>query len=183
MGLLSAGKNLQRFATDNRLLLLLSGLCVALAIGFLYFFYASPATSIGPAQPISFSHRVHAGVKQIQCRFCHPYVGRSINPGVPPVDKCLFCHRYIIANHPEILKEHAYYNTGTPTPWRKVFYLPEHVLFNHERHIRKEIDCVSCHGEVATMDRLKTTRFRMGFCIQCHREKGANVDCWLACHS
>jgi len=183
MGVLSAIKNLKRFVWDNMRLLLLSGLSVVLVLGFLYFFYASPATSIGPAQPISFSHRVHAGIKQIQCEFCHPYVGRSINPGVPAVEKCLFCHNYIIRNHPEIKKEHQYYNTNTPTPWRKVFYLPEHVVFNHQRHIKKDIQCIQCHGDVATMDRLKTTRFRMGFCIQCHREKGANVDCWLACHS
>jgi hypothetical protein len=25
--------------------------------------------------------------------------------------------------------------------------------------------------------------WRMGECIECHREKNANVDCWLACHS
>lgn len=183
MDLLSLYETSRRFVTENRGLLFLAGACVLLSAGFLYFFYLPPAASIGPEQPIPFSHRVHAGVKQIQCRFCHPYVDRSVNPGIPAVEKCLFCHEYIIANHPEILKEHEYYNTDTPTPWRKVFYLPEHVLFNHERHIKKEIDCTSCHGDVAAMDRLKAERFQMGFCIQCHRERSANVDCWLACHS
>ena len=168
---------------ENRGLLLVLVLCLVLVLGFLYFFYTPPAASLGPVQPISFSHRVHAGVKQIQCRFCHPYVGRSINPGVPAVEKCLFCHNYIIANHPEIRKEHQYFDTGTPTPWRKVFYLPEHVVFNHQRHIKKDIQCTRCHGDVATMDRLPATRFKMGFCVECHREKGANLDCWLACHS
>jgi hypothetical protein len=158
-------------------------LCVLLTLFFLFFFYASPATKIGAAQPIPFSHRLHAGHKAIACQFCHPYVGRSIHPGLPPVEKCLYCHNYIIANHPEIRKEHNYFNTKTPTPWVKVFYLPEHVLFNHQRHIRKEIACESCHGQVREMDRLKGKRFKMGFCIQCHRTKGANVDCWLACHS
>ena len=38
-------------------------LCVLLALGFLFFYYASPATRIGAAQPIPFSHRVHAGHK------------------------------------------------------------------------------------------------------------------------
>ena len=158
-------------------------LCVLLCLGFVFFFYASPATRIGAAQPISFSHRLHAGHKAIDCRFCHPYVERSTFPGIPPVEKCLFCHNYIIANHPEIRKEHAYYNTGTPTPWVKVFYLPEHVLFNHQRHIRKEIACESCHGEIKQMDRLKGQRFKMGFCIACHRERNAKLDCWRACHT
>jgi hypothetical protein len=33
------------------------------------------------------------------------------------------------------------------------------------------------------MDRLKGKQFKMGFCVECHREKKANVDCWLSCHS
>ena len=157
--------------------------CVVLVLGFLFFYYASPATRVGAAQPIPFSHRLHAGHKAIDCRFCHSYVARSHHPGLPAVEKCLFCHNYIIANHPEIRKEHDYFNTNTPTPWVKVFYLPEHVLFNHQRHILKDIACEACHGEVREMDRLKGERFKMGFCIECHREKKANLDCWLACHS
>ena len=157
--------------------------CIALVLVFIFFFYATPATRIGAAQPIPFSHRLHAGDKAIDCRFCHSYVDKSINPGIPPVEKCLFCHNYIIANHPEIQKEHNFFNTATPVPWVKVFDLPEHVLFNHERHIKKEIACESCHDGVQTMDRLKGKRFQMGFCLECHRQKNANLDCWLACHS
>jgi hypothetical protein len=157
--------------------------CGLLVLAFLYLFYASPATHIGPVQPIAFSHRLHAGHKAIDCFYCHPYAGRSIHPGLPPVEKCLHCHNYIIANHPEIQKEHNYYNTQTPTPWRKVFYLAEHVVFNHERHIKKEIACEKCHGDVKQMDRLKDHRFKMGFCVACHKENNANLDCWLACHS
>ncbi|MFC1813808.1 cytochrome c3 family protein [Thermodesulfobacteriota bacterium] len=169
--------------SKNRMPLFWSGLCVLLVLGFLYFFYISPATRIGPEQPIPFSHRVHAGVKAIQCEFCHPYAGRSIHPGLPPVEKCLYCHKYIIANHPWIKKEHEYYNTRTPTPWKKAFYLPEHVLFNHERHIKKEIKCQECHGQIETMDRLRGKRFEMGFCLECHKLKKANLGCWLACHN
>jgi hypothetical protein len=156
---------------------------ITLAIAFLYFFYDTPGTNIGPPQPIPFSHQVHAGVKNIQCQFCHPYVARSIFPGIPPVEKCLYCHKYIITKHPQILKEHRYFDTNTPTPWRKVNYIPEYVVFNHQRHIRKEILCQQCHGPVETMDRLMGKRFYMEFCINCHREKKANLNCWLACHS
>ena len=156
---------------------------VAGVIAFLYFYYASPATRIGVEQPIPFSHQLHAGVKNIQCQFCHPYVGRSIHPGIPPVEKCLYCHNHIIAEHPQIVKEHRYFNTRTPTPWKKANYLAEHVVFNHQRHIRKEIECEQCHGKIETMDRIKGKYFFMEFCIKCHREKKANLDCWLACHS
>ncbi len=163
--------------------LALAGGTIALGGLFLYLFYWTPGMNIGPEQPIPFSHRVHAGVKNIQCQYCHPYVARSTFPGIPPVEKCLHCHKYIITKHPQILKEHHYFNTNTPTPWRKVNYIPEYVLFNHQRHIRKEILCQQCHGAVETMDRIKGKRFYMGFCISCHREKKANLGCWLACHS
>jgi hypothetical protein len=26
-------------------------------------------------------------------------------------------------------------------------------------------------------------RFQMRFCITCHQQKKANLDCWLACHN
>lgn len=167
----------------NRWPLTICSCCIVLIGSFLYLFYLWPAAGLGPKQPIAFSHRVHAGVKDIQCRFCHPYVDRSLHPGIPPVEKCLFCHKYIIANHPEIKKEHRYFNTGTPVPWRKANYLPEHVLFKHQRHIKKDIACKQCHGAIETMDRIRGVRFTMGFCIDCHKKKSAPIDCWMACHS
>jgi hypothetical protein len=172
-----------RLVWANRFPVTLMGVCVVVLIAFLFLVYATPGTRIGPEQPIPFSHQLHAGVKAIDCYYCHPYVDRSIHPGLPAVEKCLHCHNYIIANHPQIQKEHDYYNSDTPTPWVKVYELAEHVLFNHQRHIKKEVACESCHGEVREMDRLKSHRFKMGFCIECHRERKANLDCWLACHS
>ncbi len=178
----AAGDCWQGIRRNGRPILVIA-VCMVLILGFLFFFYASPAARIQPEQPIAFSHRLHAGHKAIDCRFCHPYVDRSIDPGLPPVEKCLYCHNYIIANHPEIRKEHNYYDSATPTPWRKVYYLPEHVLFNHQRHIKRDVACEECHGEVKQMDRLKGMRFKMGFCIQCHRTRNVNLGCWLACHS
>ena len=162
---------------------MLLGCCFLLVALFLYFFYIPPATDIGAEQPIPFSHRIHAGVKEIQCAYCHPYVARSNHPGLPPVEKCLHCHKYIIIKHPWIQKVHGYYNTQTPTPWKKVNYLAEHVLFNHQRHINSEIECRECHGAVETMDRIKGAQLQMGVCINCHQQKKANLGCWLACHS
>ena len=167
----------------NTLLITLTLLTVLLVGAFFYYFYALPVWRIGPQQPIPFSHNVHAGVKQIQCQFCHPYVAYSNFPGIPPVEKCLFCHKYIIARHPEILKEHRYFDTETPTPWVKVNYIPEHVLFNHQRHINNKIACQECHGQVQNLQRLPYKDWRMGECIECHRKKNANLGCWLACHS
>ena len=167
----------------NLLLITLTLLIVLLVGAFFYYFYALPVWRIGPQQPIPFSHNVHVGIKQIQCQFCHPYVAYSNFPGIPPVEKCLFCHKYIIARHPEILKEHRYFDTETPTPWVKVNYIPEHVLFNHQRHINNKIACQECHGQVQNLQRMPYKDWRMAECIQCHRTKNANIGCWLACHS
>jgi len=57
------------------------------------------------------------------------------------------------------------------------------VVFNHQRHIRKELACRECHGEIEKMDRIRGKFFYMQFCIECHREKKANIDCWLSCHN
>jgi hypothetical protein len=171
------------FVRRNWRQLFIIGLSGLLIVLFLFFFYTPPQANIGAEQPIPFSHRVHSGVKNIQCRFCHPYVERSLHPGLPPVEKCLYCHKYIIARHPQILKEHRYFDTQTPTPWVKANYLPEHVVFNHQRHIKRKFDCSECHGQVETMDRVKGKFFRMGFCVTCHQKNNANLGCWLSCHN
>jgi hypothetical protein len=183
MAMLFLGRRYGISLAQNRGPVGMALLCVAAVVAFIFLFYRTPGTEIGVAQPIPFSHRVHVGVKSIQCEYCHPYVAQSLEPGLPPVEKCLHCHKYIIAKHPEILKEHHYYDTRTPTPWKKANVLAEHVVFNHQRHIRKELACSECHGPVETMDRIRGKYFYMQFCIECHREKKANIDCWLSCHN
>jgi predicted CXXCH cytochrome family protein len=149
----------------------------------LYFFYLYPQRSIGPAQPIPFSHRVHAGVKQINCRFCHPFVDRSKHAGLPAMQKCFFCHDYIIPHHAELLKERQYFDNDRPVPWKQIYFVPDYVKFQHRPHIEfGKIACTACHGPVQTMDRLKPVNFKMGFCIGCHKKMKAQTDCWLACH-
>jgi hypothetical protein len=149
-----------------------------------YFYYVYPGAQIGPQQPVYFSHRVHAGVKEINCRFCHPYVERSQHAGLPPVEKCFFCHEYIIPEYPEIQKEkRRYLLEKKPLPWVRLFILPDFVFFEHRPHILwANLDCTNCHGDVRGADRLKPVVFEMGFCLGCHRKMGAQIDCWLACH-
>jgi hypothetical protein len=166
----------------NRAAILITLSSVLFTAAFLYSYYVQPE-AIGPEQPIPFSHNVHAAIKEIQCQFCHPYVAYSNFPGIPPVEKCLYCHNYIIVKFPWIQKEHDYFNTRTPTPWVKVNYVPEHVFFNHQRHINSKIACEQCHGEVKNLQRLPQKTWQMGMCIECHRLKKASVDCWLTCHN
>jgi len=153
-----------------------------LLLVMLYLYYIYPHRFLGPKQPIYFSHRIHAGVKEISCHFCHPYVERSQNAGIPAVNLCFFCHQYIIPQHPQIVKERWHLETKTPVPWVRVYYIPDHVKFNHQPHIKSEIDCIICHGDVKKMDRLMPVEYKMKFCVNCHRDRNAQLDCWLACH-
>ena len=162
-------------------LFLLSALAMAGAFSYAAFGY--PAAQVGPAQPIPFSHRIHANVKQIDCQFCHPFVARSDNAGLPEVAKCFYCHKYVITNHPWIKRERQYLDTNTPVPWVRTMIIPDHVHFRHQPHILAGVDCSRCHGNVKSSDRLPVVQFTMGFCINCHRQRGAELDCWMACHN
>ena len=50
-----------------------------------------------PAQPIDFSHRLHAGELQISCLYCHSGAEKSRYAGVPAASVCMNCHRFVTA--------------------------------------------------------------------------------------
>ena len=57
-----------------------------------------------PAQPIEFSHKIHAGDNGVPCQYCHIYARRSTSAGVPSVNKCVNCHKQMVREKPEIVK-------------------------------------------------------------------------------
>jgi hypothetical protein len=171
-----ANKGLRRLAAVGFVLSL------GLSAGLLtYYYWVHPFASIGRQQPIAFSHRLHVTDKQIDCYYCHPFPERSMNSGLPSVQKCLACHKHIIPEHPEIIKLKDYEKRGLALPWVRVYYNPDHVYFPHFRHIGKGVQCAECHGEVEAMDRLMTHTFYMGFCLDCHHDRNASREC-TACH-
>jgi len=52
-----------------------------------------------PHQPIAFSHKIHAGVNNIPCTYCHSYVSKSSQAGIPSVMECMGCHKYVKAEY------------------------------------------------------------------------------------
>ncbi len=145
-----------------------------------YFFYYP--SLYGPAQPISFSHRVHVTDKQISCFLCHTGATETARAGVPAVETCMLCHSRVIVEHPEIRKLREYYDSGKPVPWARVNDVPDFTFFNHQAHVRRGFDCGRCHGDVAHMDRVTLTEdLKMGFCVQCHRDNNYSHDCYV-CH-
>ena len=137
---------------------------------------------LGARQPISFSHRVHAGTKEIGCLMCHSYATTGPVAGIPPVETCMLCHSRVIIHYPKIEKVRRHYEQRQPISWVRVTNLPDLAHFDHSMHVASGVDCGKCHGDVKAMDRIVLYQdFRMGFCVQCHRENNATRDCF-ACH-
>jgi hypothetical protein len=50
-----------------------------------------------PAQPIAFSHRLHAGELQMPCLYCHSGAEKSRIAGIPAASVCMNCHKFVTA--------------------------------------------------------------------------------------
>jgi hypothetical protein len=125
----------------------------------------------GPAQPIFFSHRRHAGAFKIDCLYCHSNTDKSQVAPMPTLTMCLGCHRIVKSQSPEIEKVRGYMERGEPVSWMRVYKLADFVQFNHGRHIRAKIECKECHGDVEEYDVIwRWSPLTMGWCLECHKE-------------
>ena len=132
------------------------------------------ARSYAPAQPIPYSHRLHAGTLQIPCAYCHAGVRRSRHASVPPVDVCMNCHRVTKPDSPVIRQLAEAQASGRPIAWQRIHSLPDHVYFDHRPHVAAGVLCQTCHGPVETMEALsQQMSLRMGSCLACHRDPRA----------
>jgi hypothetical protein len=156
-----------------------------------------------PQQPIFYSHKVHAGINQISCLYCHSNALVSKHATVPPLNVCMNCHAAIndythgpklyredgseVDGTAEIQKLYSYtgYNpkTGTynttnarPIEWIKIHNLPDHVFFSHAQHTKAgKVQCQTCHGPIQEMNEVKQfAPLSMGWCINCHRTTKVN---------
>lgn len=136
-----------------------------------------------PTQPIQFPHKTHIA-KGLQCVLCHAGVNDGPDARIPSVKFCMTCHRVIAVNKPEIKKLTAYFNKGEDVPWNRVYgFVPEaHVFFNHGPHIRAGVQCSQCHGDLSKQTvAVRSVNLTMGYCVECHQQHGAPVDC-VTCH-
>jgi formamidopyrimidine-DNA glycosylase len=136
-----------------------------------------------PVQPVQFTHKVHLA-NALQCVNCHVGVDQGPDAGIPSVSFCMTCHRVIATDKPEIKKVAAYYARGEDIPWERVYgFEPSaHVKFNHAPHIRAGVDCKECHGDMTTQTVAeRKVNLTMGYCIQCHKQRQASIDC-VTCH-
>jgi cytochrome c551/c552 len=157
-----------------------------------------------PTQPIYYSHKVHAGVNQISCLYCHGNAWESKHAAIPSLNVCMNCHKAISTyekgpklydeNNKEIngtaeiqkLYDYAGFTPGQnwdpskakPVEWVKIHNLPDHVYFNHAQHVNAgKVQCQSCHGPIQDMDKVhQFSDLSMGWCVNCHRESKVDFN-------
>ena len=199
-------KPLWKAVVENQFIMFL------LVIGFLFssaYFTYGYLMQIGidqgyaPIQPIHYSHKIHAGANQIECKYCHSSARVSKHSGIPSLNVCMNCHEYIgeyngeedLVNGytkdfytNEIKKlysavgwdeENQVYTGNTqPVKWIRIHNLPDFVYFNHAQHAQvAQIECQTCHGPVEEMEIMyQYSPLTMGWCIDCHRESNVDKD-------
>jgi hypothetical protein len=130
-----------------------------------------------PAQPIAFSHKLHAGDSQIPCLYCHGGARTSRHAGIPALNVCMNCHSILTRQTVEIEKLKEAVQRGQAIAWTKIHNLPDFVYFNHSQHVRGGVTCASCHGPVETMERVRQyAPLTMGWCLDCHRTRGPELQ-------
>jgi cytochrome c551/c552 len=163
-------------------------------------------TNYQPVQPLYYSHKVHAGINQISCLYCHGNAWEGKSAAIPAVNVCMNCHKTIttyekgpqlfdnegneINGTAEIAKLHKYAgfdpskpndwdpSKAKPIEWVRIHNLPDHVYFNHSQHIKAgNVQCQTCHGNIPEMDEVKqVSELSMGWCINCHRDTKVNFN-------
>ncbi len=130
-----------------------------------------------PEQPIPFSHKLHAGAYEIDCKYCHTTVEKSKQASIPSANICMNCHNSIKTTSPNMQKIYAAIENDEPIQWVRVHNLPDLAYFNHAQHVKVGgLDCTNCHGDVKNMEVIQQQSIlTMGWCIDCHRKTDVNA--------
>ncbi|WNJ16598.1 cytochrome c3 family protein [Pontibacter sp. G13] len=134
-----------------------------------------------PEQPIKFSHKLHAGTLEVDCKYCHSGTYKSKNAWIPSVNVCMNCHKAVQEGPQygteEIGKILAAYENNEAIEWVRIHNLPDHAYFNHAQHVVVGgLECQTCHGPVEEMEVVyQYSDLSMGWCISCHREEKVKV--------
>jgi mono/diheme cytochrome c family protein len=189
----------------NQFLVLVTAIFLLLASAyFVYGFLMQVGVDEGyePIQPIHYSHRIHAGDNEINCKYCHSSARVSKHSGIPSLNVCMNCHKniaevaestatpeYSKAFYDEQIQKlykavgwdqttQSYTGKTEPVKWVRIHNLPDFVYFNHAQHVTVgKIECQTCHGPVETYEIQKQfAPLTMGWCINCHRKTEVKME-------
>ena len=137
-----------------------------------------------PVQPVAYTHQPHIEKAHMECLDCHFAALSGPQATIPGVKSCMSCHKTVAVDKPAVQRIAEYFNRGEDIPWQRVYgwYDESHVRFNHAPHLNASISCAKCHGDVGGMTVAKrVVDHSMSFCITCHKERQASLDC-VTCH-
>lgn len=189
----------------NQFLVLVSSIFLLLASGYFVYGYLMQVgvdQNYEPIQPIHYSHKIHAGDNEINCKYCHSAARVSKNAGIPSLNVCMNCHKNIsevaegtaTAEYSkafydgEIQKlydavgwdktKQAYTGKTRPVKWVRIHNLPDFVYFNHSQHVSVAgVECQTCHGPVQEFEIMKQySKLTMGWCVDCHRKTDVKME-------
>lgn len=189
---------------QNQFLVMVTAIFLLLASGYFvygYFMQVGVDQGYQPIQPIHYSHKIHAGDNQIECKYCHSSARVSKTSGIPSLNVCMNCHKSIsevadataTEDHSkefydgEIQKlykavgwdeaSQSYTGRTKPVKWVRIHNLPDFAYFNHSQHVSVAgVECQKCHGPVEEMEVMyQHAPLTMGWCINCHRETNVQV--------
>ncbi len=108
-----------------------------------------------PAQPIEFSHRLHAGESHIPCLYCHYAATRSQHAGIPRVQRLHELPRTADpADGGNSRSCASRCCSSGRSAGSRCTTCPDFVHFDHSQHVRASVACQSCHGPVERMVRV-----------------------------
>ena len=189
----------------NQFLVLVTSIFLLLASAYFVYGYLMQVgvdQEYAPIQPIHFSHKIHAGDNEINCKYCHSAARVSKNAGIPSLNVCMNCHKSVsevaeTTATPEYSKEfydeqiqklytavgwdsetQSYTGKSQPVKWVRIHNLPDFVYFNHSQHVTVAgIECQTCHGPVEGYEVQKQfAPLTMGWCIDCHRKTDVKME-------
>ena len=148
------------------------------------------------AEPVDFSHKIHADKAGAKCDDCHALRGDGTFAGAPTLDKCASCHAQAMGSSQQEKRFiDQYVTSNREIPWQSYTRQPQNVYFSHAFHVKlAKLDCSVCHGDQSRSDTLPPAQVdrisgysgslhfqNMDACEDCHRQRGAANSC-LACH-
>lgn len=150
----------------------------AAAAGGMWYFFSPEYTDVGyaPAQPVPYSHALHAGQMDIDCRYCHASVEQSAAAVIPPTQTCMNCHQLVLRDSPNLKPVVDSSTDRTHMRWVRVHDLPEYAYFDHSSHVTQGVGCATCHGRVDQMEVVYQVQpLSMAWCLDCHRNPGPHL--------
>ena len=192
------------FAKNQFLVLVTSIFLLLAGAYFVYGFLMQVGVDkdYAPIQPIHFSHKIHAGDNEVNCKYCHSAARVSKNAGIPSLNVCMNCHKnisevaettatpeYSKAFYDEQIQKlytavgwdkttQTYTGKSQPVKWVRIHNLPDFVYFNHSQHVTVAgIECQTCHGPVQEFEIQKQfAPLTMGWCVDCHRKTDVKME-------